>query len=417
MNISRLNLGAFEMGIELKKRDYFIPLLIGILATILVLLDDLFQGRIIDYGYTELHGFLYCGLYIFSCLTLIISKKYNLFHKVNFLSAKVYLVEVILVLVMISSLWGIGNSLYDSNHVESAQKWSIGIYSSNSSKPLNFNSTPVYNPVLTSDNINDISADFVADPFLVFNNDSYFLFFEVMNKANNQGDIGVATSIDGYNWSYKKIVLDEAFHLSYPYVFKWDDTWYMIPETHQMKDIRLYKSDDFPYGWSFEEELISGDNFIDNTIFNYNNTWWLFTQTPAQQSNKLDSILRLITRNSIEEKGDVLRLYYSEDLKGDWVEHPDSPLVKRDANITRPGGRVVIFDDRIVRYAQDCDPYYGNQVWALEIVKLSKNDYKEEKIGDEPILKGYDDWNTMGMHQLSPYRINNSTWIAAVDGY
>jgi hypothetical protein len=191
----------------------------------------------------------------------------------------------------------------------------------------------------------------------------------------------------------------------------------MIPESGEEKDIRLYKSNNFPYNWSFEKELVKGDAFVDNSIFNYNNTWWLFTQTPAQKSSIADSLLRLITRNNSQKNSNVLRLYYSNDLKGPWIEHPKSPVVKGDANITRLGGRVIIFDNRIIRYAQDCDPYYGNQVWALEIEKLSKEEFKEIKVGNKPILKGYDNWNTMGMHQLSPYQVNNTFWIAAVDGY
>lgn len=405
-----------QTSIDLRKNRYLTLLIIGILATTLILLNDLFQRKIIHYGYTELFGFLFGGIYVISCLTLITLKKYQKFQKVDFLSTKVYLVEVILVLILIGSLLGIGNFLYHCYHCESAQKWSIGIYSSNSSEPFSFESA-TNNPVLTCDDINDIPADFVADPFLVNSNNSYFLFFEVMNKANSQGDISVATSTDGHNWSYKKVVLDEPFHLSYPYVFKWKNTWYMIPETNEVKDVRLYKSNNFPYDWSFEKELLKGDVFIDNTIFNYNNTWWLFTQTPAQKSSKVASLLRLITGDDVKKSNNVLRLYYSDDLIGPWIEHPESPVVKGNANITRPGGNVVVFNNRIIRYAQDCDPYYGNQVWALEIKKLSKKEFKEIKIGDKPILKGFDSWNTMGMHQLSPYQINNTTWIASVDGY
>jgi hypothetical protein len=407
------------MNTNLQKNTYLILLVIGVLAVSLVLLNDLFQGKVIDYRYNELFGLLFGGLYVITCLILITLRKQKVFQKINFLSTKVYLFEVILVLILIGSLLGTGNYLYKCYHYEpSVQKWSIGIYSSNSSEPLNFDNDPrVNNPVLTCDDVNDVAADFVADPFLVSNNGSYFLFFEIMNKTNSQGDIAVATSNDGYNWSYSRIVLDEPFHLSYPYVFKWNNTWYMIPESGEEKDIRLYKSNNFPYNWSFEKELVKGDAFVDNSIFNYNNTWWLFTQTPAQKSSIADSLLRLITRNNSQKNSNVLRLYYSNDLKGPWIEHPKSPVVKGDANITRLGGRVIIFDNRIIRYAQDCDPYYGNQVWALEIEKLSKEEFKEIKVGNKPILKGYDNWNTMGMHQLSPYQVNNTFWIAAVDGY
>ena len=189
----------------------------------------------------------------------------------------------------------------------------------------------------------------------------------------------------------------------------------MIPESNEDLSVRLYRSNNFPYNWSFEKELLKGDNFVDNTIFNYNNTWWLFTQTPAQKSSTVNSLLKYIT-NNVHKDSSVLRLYYSDDLKGPWVEHPESPI-EGDTNIKRCGGKVVIFNSRIIRYAQDCDPYYGNQVWALEIQELSKKKFKEHLVGDRPILKGYDNWNTMAMHTLSPCQINNTTWIAAVDGY
>jgi hypothetical protein len=151
-----------QTSIDLRKNRYLTLLIIGILATTLILLNDLFQRKIIHYGYTELFGFLFGGIYVISCLTLITLKKYQKFQKVDFLSTKVYLVEVILVLILIGSLLGIGNFLYHCYHCESAQKWSIGIYSSNSSEPFSFESA-TNNPVLTCDDINDIPADFVAD--------------------------------------------------------------------------------------------------------------------------------------------------------------------------------------------------------------------------------------------------------------
>ena len=199
-----------QMDIDLRKNRYLILLIIGLLATTLVLLNDLFQRKIILYSYIELFGLLFGGLYVISCLTLITLRKYQIFQRVNFLSTKVYLVEVILVLILIGSFFGIGISLYECFHHESSHKWAIGIYSCNSSEPFSFNSATANNPVLTFDDVNDISAGFIADPFLVHTNNSYFLFFEVLNKANGQGDIGVATSPDGYNWSYQKIILDEA---------------------------------------------------------------------------------------------------------------------------------------------------------------------------------------------------------------
>jgi len=245
--------------------------------------------------------------------------------------------------------------------------------------------------------VTDIPAAFVADPFLIHENDTFYMFFEVLNTNTGQGDIGLAISNDGFDWNYKQIVLDEDFHISYPYVFKWKNEYYMIPGSSQKESIRLYKSNNFPYNWSFVKNLIQEKRFVDTSIFRYNNTWWLFTGSC---------------------NNDVLWLYYSDNLTGPWIEHPKSPIVSGDANIARPGGNVIVFDThRIVRYTQDDDPYYGNQVWAFEITALTKTSYEEHRVGRMPILKGFDNWNTRGMHQISPCQVSDNGWIASVDGY
>ena len=59
------------------------------------------------------------------------------------------------------------------------------------------------------------------DPFLLRAGRVWHLFFEVWNWHENKGEIGHATSADGLDWQYDRIVLAEEFHLSYPYVFEW----------------------------------------------------------------------------------------------------------------------------------------------------------------------------------------------------
>ena len=46
-----------------------------------------------------------------------------------------------------------------------------------------------------------------------------------------QGDIGVAVSADrGLTWQHLGIALDEPWHLSYPFLFRWEGEVYMMPE-------------------------------------------------------------------------------------------------------------------------------------------------------------------------------------------
>lgn len=263
-----------------------------------------------------------------------------------------------------------------------------------------FNLTPpdnLNNPVLTGKDVTDVQADFIADPFMVNENNVWYMFFEVWNSETDQGDIGLAVSNDGLSWTYKQIVLDDDFTFSYPYVFKWKNQYYMIPETAEAEELRLYKATKFPFEWTLEETLLKG-NYIDPSIFYFNNMWWLFAET--------------------NPKGhDTLSLYYAVNLKGPWFKHQKSPIIEGDANIARPGGRVIVLGDRIFRFTQDCEPTYGNQLRAFEIVELTTETYKEKGVIGNPILKASGvGWNEIGMHQIDPHQLNNGKWIACVDG-
>ena len=86
----------------------------------------------------------------------------------------------------------------------------------------------IQNPVLTAADVTDAYASFVADPFLFFENNVWYMFFEVY-RPGFDGAIAFATSADGLTWSYQGLVLDEPFHLSYPLVFKYGNSHYMVP--------------------------------------------------------------------------------------------------------------------------------------------------------------------------------------------
>lgn len=282
------------------------------------------------------------------------------------------------------------------NFVKRRYKWSIGIYTGDSL--TNFTSPAnISNPVLTAKDVTDVPAHFVADPFMVFEDGTWYMFFEVLNGYDCRGDIGLATSNNGFNWQYQQIVLDEPFHLSYPYVFKFQNDYYMIPETASAKSIRLYKAVEFPRKWTFVKTLLEDSDYVDSSIFNFNNMWWLFTTS---------------------RKSNILHLYYAHEFMGNWIKHPQSPVIKENIKIARPGGRVVVFNGQIFRYTQDDEKFYGNQVWAFEITQLTTTTYAEKAAKETPVLKarGFG-WNKTGMHTIDPHQISQNQWIACVDGY
>ncbi len=102
---------------------------------------------------------------------------------------------VLLLCLMVGFISGfyIGK-LDDIPFVERKTEWSIGIYEG--VDPFNLDKPKkISNPVLTAEDVTDITAIFVADPFMIKYSSTWYMFFEVMNDNTNQGDIGLATSI------------------------------------------------------------------------------------------------------------------------------------------------------------------------------------------------------------------------------
>ncbi|MBS4197583.1 glucosamine inositolphosphorylceramide transferase family protein [Lederbergia citri] len=271
--------------------------------------------------------------------------------------------------------------------------WAISVFKSPSiisKRPLSKKMVPV----LQASDVTDVYAEFVADPFITYHNSVFYMFFEILEKSSGKGIIGLATSKDGESWKYDRMVLKENYHLSYPYVFKMKDDYYMIPETCEINKVLLYKAKKFPYEWERASELIQG-NYVDSSIFYYKNKWWMF----AGKSGKL-------------------HLFFSNHLDKDWNEHPKSPLIENNYNITRPGGRVLVNKNIIYRYTQDGQPNYGSAIRVFKITHLSESDYKEEELS--LVLQGSKnnfDWKKDGMHTIDQYKIADNSWLVAVDGH
>jgi hypothetical protein len=272
--------------------------------------------------------------------------------------------------------------------------WSIGIYTGDS--PIELASpAQLRNPVLSAKHVNGgIKARFVADPFLVRNGTGWDMFLEVLDAEDHRGKIGHASSSDGFKWTYNGIVLREPWHLSYPYVFKWEGHDYMVPACPSTGALRLYRARSFPADWEFLGPILTG-RYADPSFFRHDDRWWLFASDSG--------------------KDDTLRLFMSNELQGPWVEHPKSPVIRQNKSAARAAGRVINWNGRLIRYTQDCKPAYGSAVRAFEITELTETSYQEVLLNTVVEASGTG-WNAHGMHQVDAQQLPDGSWIAAVDG-
>ena len=302
------------------------------------------------------------------------------------------MLNVILIILLFFVLLILIQQILQKAIIGQKKKYSIGIYSGDNL--FNLNDKEFKNPLLTKFDVTDVRASFVADPFIVKDSNKYYLFMEVKSKRKRDiGEIGVAVGDSLKNLKYQKIVLKENFHLSYPYVVKENGNFYMIPESGENRDLRVYKANDFPYDWKLEKIIFENKRLADPTLVYYNNKWWLFITN--------------MENNSLE-------IYYASSLMDNFTPHKKNPVYVNDKSKNRNGGRIFIDDGKMYRFTQNCENYYGEKVDMYEIIKLNENEFEEKFIKTilEPSKNG---WNSNQMHNIDILKENNK-YYAIVDG-
>ncbi len=276
---------------------------------------------------------------------------------------------------------------------EAPSEWTVGIYTG----PSPFELSPpegITNPVMRGADATDLDVDIAAHPFMIVTGSRYYMFFTAKNSETEGGGIGLAESSDGLHWTYKQAVLKEPFVISHPYVFESEGEYYMIPEAYKGTAVRLYKATEFPVKWEYQGDILEGDHFISPTLVQYNGKWWMFVSPSGNET---------------------LRLFYADEVKGPWTEHPQSPIVPKDLNIARPGGRPFMVDGELYRIGQDCEPTYGNQVHAFKITEMTPESYAETMV-EKPLVKASSEgWNAEAMHHVDAHKLSEGQWIAVVD--
>jgi hypothetical protein len=205
---------------------------------------------------------------------------------------------------------------------------------------------------------------FWADPFGVRHEGRDFVFFEAYPYATKRGILAVVEFEKG-KWKNYQVILDTPYHLSYPYLFQYNQEWYMLPETGANKKVSIYKCQDFPGKWEHHTDIMKNIVAIDSSIFEWDGKWWLFSTLEDEPGCA---------------KNEALFLYYADTpFSKDWRLHPDSPIYT-DVSKGRMAGRVFQWQNKLYRPAQDGSLGYGGAVKLFEITTLSETVYQEKEV-------------------------------------
>lgn len=197
-----------------------------------------------------------------------------------------------------------------------------------------------------------------ADPFLFDYDGREYLFYERYDRKRKKGVIAYReiTNKGSYTLSEPNVVIEEDFHMSFPYIFQRNDDIYMIPETSSVGEIRLYRATDFPSQWVYEKTIVSNFPGID-TIILQNNEKFILHSSIGDSCNVENYLLEC------DKDFSCVRKYKIKDY---------SERGNRNA------GRIVKRNGKEYRIGQDCSgKEYGKGLIAYEIISYGLEVEKE----------------------------------------
>jgi hypothetical protein len=205
---------------------------------------------------------------------------------------------------------------------------------------------------------------FLADPFVIEEGGRDYCFVEDYDCRTERGCIAVY-ALDDHGAVRLGEALIEPFHLSFPYVFRFEGKLYMCPETYESKEIRLYECAEFPLKWELSRVLMRDVSAADSMIFERDGVWWLLTNI-----DRLDSG---------EHCSELFAFSATDPRTSAWTPHPGNPLVA-DASKARNGGLLVRGSSTYrVAQRQGFDAY-GIGFSIQRISTLTGHAYREEQL-------------------------------------
>ncbi len=201
---------------------------------------------------------------------------------------------------------------------------------------------------------------FWADPFAIEHQGRYFIFFEELPFSTGRGRIMAMEVFENAEPGEAQVVLERPYHLSYPFIFAWAGSLYMMPETAENRTVEVYRCEAFPLRWRLHQVLLENVSAYDATLWRTDDRWWMFVNIAEPRADSTDE----------------LHLYWSTTPFGPWTAHRGNPVVS-DVRSARPAGPLFSRNGKLYRPSQDSTLAYGHSVLINRVDVLREDDYRE----------------------------------------
>ena len=206
---------------------------------------------------------------------------------------------------------------------------------------------------------------FWADPFFFLFKKKKYVFFESYSYSKKRGEIACG-ELKNNKIKNIKIILKKKYHLSYPFIFKFKNKIFLIPETYENKRLEVYESIKFPFEWKIYSTGFNNIGLVDSTILKFNKNLWLFTN---QMQSKINDFNKFLYIYKID--GPKLKKI---------IPHKQNPVI-RNLNGGRSAGSFIIKNKKIIRPSQvNQVDKYGYALKFSTVDKITISNFKERKI-------------------------------------
>lgn len=194
-----------------------------------------------------------------------------------------------------------------------------------------------------------------ADPFIIEEDGKVYIFAELFNVLKWKADVAYCIYEKG-KFSRWQTIISEAHHFSFPYIFKYNNEFYIMPETGKVNELSLYKAVEFPGKWQKVHILSQEGNFADSVFVDDDRILTYYNK------EKVLNIALLLRKND--------RFYLAE-----YKEDVNSDL--------RPAGKIFNMNGETIRPTQEGKRFYGEAIIFNKLSFSSNNALPKE----EPIFK------------------------------
>lgn len=224
-----------------------------------------------------------------------------------------------------------------------------------------------------------------ADPFLVDYNGHVHMFFEYMDQKKHKAMIA-QKEIFPVEEDQVHVVYEFPYHTSYPCIFKFNQKYFMIPETRANNSIELLECIEWPNKWIHRGTLMEDVDSADNTVIIDENNARLLVYKFLEDGKRELLLGRIdFDRNKICDL-QTLKIYNNKN--------------------GRPAGNVFsINKDSFIRVVQPDFNYYGEKIvfyscslrnWQFDEIKYDEKTIESIQIMNKHRYIGVHTYNCVG---------------------